>query len=100
MAKFVRNQNAVEVKDILKLIIQQNNLQSGINEVKVRDAWKNLMGNGINKYTTHLILKNKTLYVSLSSSVLRDELSYGKDKIVKLINEELGNNVIEAVVLK
>ena len=57
--------------------------------VNVRDAWKNLMGNGVNNYTTEIQLKGSTLYVALSSAVLREELSYGKDKIIKMINEEL-----------
>ncbi|MDG1052323.1 MAG: DciA family protein, partial [Flavobacteriaceae bacterium] len=40
------------------------------------------------------------LYVSLSSSVLRQELSYGKQKIVDLINEEIGKNLINKIVLR
>ena len=47
-----------------------------------------------------LLLQNKTLYVNLSSSVLREELSYGKDKIIKLINDELGKEVVDKIILK
>jgi hypothetical protein len=32
--------------------------------------------------------------------VLREELSYGKDKIIKLINDELGKEVIDKIILK
>ncbi|MDX1784359.1 MAG: DciA family protein, partial [Aequorivita vladivostokensis] len=45
-------------------------------------------------------LDRDTLYVQLSSSVLREELSYGKEKIVKLLNEELGKELIKKVVLR
>ena len=34
------------------------------------------------------------MYVALSSAVLREELSYGKDKIIKMINEELKKEVV------
>ena len=47
-----------------------------------------------------IYFKKKTLYVSLSSSVLRQELSYGKQKIVDLINEEIGKNLINKIVLR
>jgi hypothetical protein len=40
------------------------------------------------------------LYVALSSSVLREELAYGKDKIIAMINEELGKEVIKKVILR
>ncbi|MDA9593878.1 DUF721 domain-containing protein, partial [Flavobacteriaceae bacterium] len=32
--------------------------------------------------------------------VLRQELSYGKQKIVDLINEEIGKNLINKIVLR
>jgi hypothetical protein len=32
--------------------------------------------------------------------VLREELSYGREKIIRLLNEELGKNLIDKVVLR
>lgn len=86
--------------DVLKEIIQKNNLQKGMDKIDVRDAWKNLMGNGVNNYTSEIMLKGTTLYVALTSAVLREELSFGKEKIVKMINEELGREVVTEVVLR
>jgi hypothetical protein len=73
------------IGDVLKQFITQNKLEAGIDVVNVHDAWKNLMGNGVNNYTTEIQLKGSILYVALSSAVLREELSYGKDKIIKII---------------
>ena len=58
------------------------------------------MGNNVNSYTNEIILKKNTLYVNLSSSVLRQELSFGKQKIVDLLNKELGKTVIKKIVLR
>jgi hypothetical protein len=63
-----------------------------MDQIDVKDAWCNLMGNGVNSYTKNVVLKG-TLYVELSSSVLREELSHGKTKIVTMINEELRRDV-------
>lgn len=98
MAKRINNQSIVG--DILNQIIKTNKLESGLNQVSVIDAWKNLMGNGVNNYTRSVALRNNILYVELTSSVLREELSYGKDKIIKMINEELGKEVVRDVVLR
>ena len=88
------------IGDVLKQFISQNKLEAGMDVVNVRDAWKNLMGNGVNNYTTEIQLKGSTLYVALSSAVLREELSYGKDKIIKMINEELRKDLVQTLVLR
>jgi hypothetical protein len=98
MAKRKNNESAVG--DILNEIIMSHKLESGLNQVSVIDAWKNLMGNGVNNYTRNVALRNGTLYVELTSAVLREELSYGKDKIIKMINEELGKDVVKDVILR
>ena len=98
MAKRLNNQSTVG--DVLKQIIQVNKLQSGMDQIDVKDAWCNLMGNGVNSYTKNVVLKGSTLYVELSSSVLREELSHGKTKIVTMINEELRRDEVKDVVLR
>lgn len=98
MAKRLNDNNSIG--DVLKEFIEANKLQAGMDKIDVRDAWKNLMGNGVNNYTREIMLKGTTLYVELTSAVLREELSYGKEKIVKMINEELRREVVKEVVLR
>ena len=98
MAK--RNNENLPISDILKEFVNANKLQNGLDKVNVRDAWAKMMGNGVNNYTTNIILERDVLYVQLSSSVLREELSYGKDKIIKMLNESLGKEAIDKLVLR
>jgi hypothetical protein len=98
MARRLSNESTIG--DVLSEIIQVNKLQGGIDDVAVKEAWKSLMGNGVNTYTKNVVLKGSTLYVELTSSVLRQELQYGKDKIIKMINEELMREVVKEVVLR
>ena len=58
------------------------------------------MGNGVNSYTKNVTLKGETLYVELSSSVLREELSHGKSKIITMINEELKREIVKNIILR
>ena len=98
MAKRLNNENSIG--DVLKEFMQANNLQKGMDKIDVREAWKNLMGNGVNNYTREIMLKGSTLYVELTSAVLREELSYGKEKIIKMINQELKREVVTNVILR
>jgi hypothetical protein len=86
--------------EALNEFIKENKLQKGMDKVDAREAWTRLMGNGVNNYTTAVELKNDTLFVSLSSSVLREELSLGKSKIIAMINEELGKELVKKLVLR
>lgn len=95
-----KESNESGIGQVLGEIIKMNNLQAGIDAVNVKECWKRLMGNGVNSYTKDVILKNGTLYVQLSSSVLREELSFGKDKIIKLINDDLKREVVFQVILR
>ncbi len=97
MAK--RENDSFSVKDLMSLFIKQNNLSKGMQKMHIAEAWEKLMGQGVASYTTSVQLQNKTLIVRLSSSVLREELSYGTDKIIKMLNEELGEELIKKVLL-
>lgn len=98
MAK--RHNENQPIQDILKEFVKTNKLENGLNKVNVREAWTNLMGNGVNNYTTTIELKQDTLYVQLSSSVLREELSYGTEKIISMLNESLGKQLVKKLVLR
>ena len=52
------------------------------------------------QYTQEVSLRGKTLYVHLTSAPLREELSYGKEKILKHLNDALGSNEIQKIVLR
>ncbi len=95
-----RSSEENSISDVLKSFIEANKLQNGLDKVNVRDAWKNVMGPGVNNYTTDVILKNSTLYVVLSSAVLREELLYGKEKIITILNEELRRDIIKEINFK
>jgi hypothetical protein len=95
-----RQNNEQPIADVLKSFIQSNNLEAGLERVDVEKLWRSLLGNGVNSYTLEVRLKGATLYVTLSSSVLREELSYGKQKIIGMLNDELGKEVVKELVLR
>lgn len=97
MAK--RENDSFSIEDLMQNFIMENNLSKGMQKIKVEETWTKMMGPGVANHTTSVKLQNKTLIVQLKSSVLREELSYGKEKIIKLMNEELGSSVISKLML-
>jgi len=95
MAK--RNAESKSIKDLMGSFISENNLSKGFKKIKVEEAWAQVMGPGVQSYTTAVKIQNDILVVHLRSSVLREELGYGKDKIVQMMNEVLGETLIKKV---
>lgn len=95
-----RNKEEQSMSDVLKAFVDKNKLQKGLDKVDVEKIWASQMGPAIAKYTAGLKFEKDTLYVRLSSSVLREELSYGKEKIIRNLNEELGRDLIEKIVFQ
>ncbi|TPN85292.1 DUF721 domain-containing protein [Aquimarina algicola] len=98
MAK--RNQEHQSISDVLKDFVTDHNLQKGLDKVEVRSVWEEIMGPAITKYTHQIKLERDTLYVQLTSSVLREELSYGKQKIIDNLNEALEKPLIKKLILR
>jgi Dna[CI] antecedent, DciA len=95
MAK--RNADSKSIKDLMGDFIKENNLSKGFAKIKVEEAWTQVMGPGVQSYTTAVKIQNEVLVVHLSSSVLREELGYGKEKIIAMMNETLGEDLIKKV---
>ncbi len=94
-----RNNEFLSMQEAMKEMLSENNLQKGIDQFAINDAWLEVMGQGVMSYTISTKLSNGVLIVKLSSSALREELSYGKDKIIKLMNENLKKIVINKIKL-
>lgn len=87
------------IQELMKDVLKENKLTKGMRQIAVKEAWAKIMGNGVVSYTNKIELNRKTLIVNLKSSVLREELSYGKEKIIKMMNEELGEILISRIIL-
>ena len=97
MSKRENESNAI--KDLMQSFIKENNLTKGMQKMQIEEAWIKLMGQGVASYTEQVQLQNQTLIIRLRSSVLREELSYGKEKIIKMMNEEMGEELVSKIML-
>ena len=94
-----RENDSFSMKELMNLFIEKSNLKKGFQKIHIEEAWNKLMGAGVASYTDEVKLQNGTLFVRLKSSVLREELNYGKEKIVKMLNEEMGEEIVKRLML-
>jgi hypothetical protein len=89
--------NSNSIKQLMQKVLQDNKLENGILELDIIQAWKKVMGNGVWTYTTSIKFNKGLLVVALRSSTLREELNYGKDKIISMLNECLKKSLIKKI---
>jgi predicted nucleic acid-binding Zn ribbon protein len=75
-------------------------IQDKVNEAILMLAWNEQMGQVISKKTTHLEVKNRVLYVSISSAPLRGNLLLKREQLVRLLNDSVGTQVIDDIVFR
>ncbi len=92
-----RENDIMRINVILEEVIGDKSLKKGLTLVNVKEAWGTIMGNGVISYTEDVQLKGSQLIVKLSSTSLREELSYGKDKIISMLNKELNKEIIKSI---
>ncbi len=84
--------------DVLRRYLRQEGLETPLNEYRLVDAWKDVVGPAITRYTTNLYIRRQVLYVHLSSSVVRQELLMAREMLVRNLNAQVGSQVIVDIV--
>jgi predicted nucleic acid-binding Zn ribbon protein len=93
----MKKSNQQSLGDAIREFLRTHRLEEKITETRIAASWEKVMGKNITRYTRKLELKNKVLIVYLTSSVLRSELSYGKTKIMEMINREAGEEAVSEI---
>ena len=94
----MRKQKAEAVGDLIRQFLREEGLETPYNEYRLIEAWPEVMGQGIARYTQDLQIRNRVLYVRLKSSVIRAELLAGRRNLVFRLNEYIGAQVIDNII--
>ncbi|MFT5917641.1 MAG: hypothetical protein ACI81T_004158 [Bacteroidia bacterium] len=96
MAK--RNSNEEGISEVMTKLMKSYGLGRNYEEYQITQIYNKLMGNTIVRYTKDVFFKEGRLYVTITNGVIREELNMGKTPFIKMMNEELGEQVILDVV--
>lgn len=97
MDEIKRNSNETPLSEVIDKLLRAYRLDGKMKELDVIEAWPEMMGIAVANRTKEITIRNKVLYLTMDSSVMRDELSYGKQIIIQRINEKAGFEMITDV---
>ena len=92
-----RHRGDEKIGDIMDKLFKAYGLNDKMKEMDVIDAWEEMMGKAVANRTDKLFISNKVLHIKLNSSVMRDELSYGKQVIIERVNSVAGQEIVTDV---
>lgn len=97
----MRRKNTESIGDVLRQYFEDNPfIKRKIAESRAIKGWYKILGQAASRYTTNVYLRNGTMYIHLSSSVLRSELLMAKDRLIESLNKEAGMQIINDLIIK
>lgn len=97
----MQRKNSQSLSDALSDFFNENSaLKVKMAEHRVMRGWSELLGEGVAKYTANVYFNRGSLFVNLTSSVLRSELMMMKDDLIKKLNEHAGMHVVRDIVFR
>ena len=85
------------LKDVLLRNLREQGLETPLLQKRLVDAWPEVAGTVIARYTLNTYIYNQTLYVRLSNPSLRANLSLMREELVRKLNAAVGQQVITDV---
>jgi len=89
----MKRTNTAHIAQVVAELLKEYKIDSKLMESRLIAAWPEVLG-PLAKPTDELFIKNKILFVRLSSSVIRNELSMMRSTLVRRLNEKTGEEVI------
>ena len=93
----MKRTNTLSLANIVEEILGEYKIADKLYESRIITAWSEQLG-PLSKYTEKLYIKDNVLFVTLSSSVVRNELSMMRSTLIKRLNESAGKDVITTIV--
>ena len=95
---YPRKKDATPLADAFQDLLKSYRLEDTFQEKLLLASWPTLMGKTIADRTANLYIKDKKLFVKITSGPVKKELQLNKSKVIALIESEVGKGIVEDVV--
>lgn len=96
----MKRTKAQPIGELLDNLFKSPNVARKIAEGSLPHVWREVTGDVVAASTRQVRFVRGTLYVHLSSSVLRSELMMQREALVRSINKKLGTDLVQGIVIQ
>lgn len=90
----MKRTDPVSIKQLIDRILDEDSVRDAARAQRVCYLWPEIVGPGINRYTTRRYVADGILHVYITSAPLKNELQFHRDRLVGLLNDAVGTPVI------
>lgn len=94
-----RKNNEISLKEAIQALMEHYHIDDRYRFEQVKSRWEEIVGKMIAQRTEKMTIKYKTLYLTVNSSVIKQELQMMKTLIIKRVNEDAGKEIITNVII-
>ena len=95
----MKRTNTLSIAHVVAELLDKYKISNKLKESRIIAAWPEVLG-PLAKPADELYINNNVLFVNLASSVIRNELSMMRSKLVQRLNEKAGEEVIKDIVFR
>ena len=95
----MKRQNTQSIDSVMKQMFQDPQFSEGMGNARVVELWPEVAGETVKERTTQLYVKNRKLYVRVSSPALKSNLQMQLSQLTEKLNEKVGFQVLDSIVL-
>lgn len=96
----LKKQKETKLSEAIFALLREDGLETPLNEYRAQQAWPEVMGELISRYTTNVTVRGGIMYVQVSNAALRQELMMNRSNIISRINQHVKAQVIQQVVVR
>jgi len=93
----MKRKNAENISSVLHQFLRESGLETPLNQHRLIEMWPQVTGDAVANATEEIFIKNQTLYVRITSPVLKNEIAMQGALLVKTLNQKVGADVIVEV---
>ncbi len=79
---------------ILQKLLRQEGLETPLLQKRLIDAWGQVVGAAVERYTAQKFIKDQVLWVKIQNPALRQDLTMMRSQLVKRLNAAVGADII------
>ncbi|MBX7125629.1 MAG: DUF721 domain-containing protein [Cyclobacteriaceae bacterium] len=87
------------VGEAIRDLLQAYHLKPRFDEANLMANWEKFVGKPMARATRKLAIRDRVLFVELSSPAMKQDLSYHKARVMAAIHQEYGSDTITEIVL-
>lgn len=80
-------------------MLREDGLETPLNEYRAAECWHELMGPVIARYTDDINVRGGVMTIRLRHAALRQELMMQRTSIIQRINNHVGAQVIQQIII-